>query len=217
MKLDPRKTTWVYEIAWYVSRIVFTVFFRVRYFYDSKLPAVGPLILAANHASYFDPPLVGSGLSRPVNYLARDTLFKHAAFTFILKRLLCVPVDREGAGAAGLKGIIDRLSCGGVILLFPEGTRTPNGALLPARAGLGLTVIKSSAPVIPVRVFGTFEAYGRHLKFPRFHRIAVKYGAPLQIDDLREEVKTCSKPRAKEIYQEVSNRLMAQIAAMRPE
>ncbi|MBI1842687.1 MAG: 1-acyl-sn-glycerol-3-phosphate acyltransferase [Verrucomicrobia bacterium] len=217
MKLDPRKSTWVYAIVWHLCRALFKVFFRVRYHYGAPLPLEGPVILAANHASYLDPPLVGSGLARPVNYLARDTLFKHAAFNFFLKRLLCVPVDRDGAGAAGLKGIFDRLSGGGMILLFPEGTRTPDGKLLPARAGVGLAVIKSGAPVIPVRVFGTFEAYGRNARFPRPRRIAVKYGAPMRLDDLRDEATTCSKPRVKEIYQEVADRIMSQISALRPD
>ena len=217
MKLDPRRTTWVYEIVWWSSNLIFRIFFRCRYFHTERVPATGPVILASNHASYMDPPLVGSGIRRTVNYLARDTLFRYQLLNFIMKRLHCVPVDREGAGAAGLKGIFDRLSVGGVILLFPEGTRTADGKLLPARAGVGLTVIKSDAPVIPIRIFGTFEAYNRHSWIPRPHRIAIKYGKPLDISDLREEVKTCSKPRVKQIYQEVANRLMREIAAMKPE
>ena len=72
-----------------------------------------------------------------------------------------MPVDRDGGGAKGLKAILDRLLAGGGIILFPEGTRTKDGQLQPARSGIGLTVIKSTAPVVPVRVFGTFEAYGQ--------------------------------------------------------
>ena len=95
-----------------------------------------------------------------------------------------VPVDREGGGARGLKAILDRLLAGGAIILFPEGTRTRDGKLQPARSGIGLTVMKSTAPVVPVRVFGTFEAFGRHLRFPRPHRVAVKYGQPMLFDTL---------------------------------
>ena len=82
-----------------------------------------------------------------------------------------MPVNREGGGAAGLKAILDRLLAGGGIILFPEGTRTRDGKLQPARSGIGLTVIKSTALVVPVRVFGTFEAFGRNHKFPRPHRL----------------------------------------------
>ena len=79
-----------------------------------------------------------------------------------------------------------------------------------------MTVIKSTCPVVPVRVFGTFEAYGRHMKIPRPHRIAVKYGKPMMFAELRIEAKVCSKPRLKEIYQDVANQLMAEISKLEP-
>jgi len=127
-----------------------------------------------------------------------------------------VPVDRDGGGAKGLKKILDRLLAGGAIILFPEGTRTKDGKLLPARSGVGLTVIKSTVPVVPVRVFGTFEAYGRHVKFPRPHRVILKYGQPLNFETLRAEAKVCNKARLKEIYQQVANEIMAAIAKLEP-
>ena len=86
----------------------------------------------------------------------------------------------------------------------------------PARAGIGLTVIKSEAPVVPVRVFGTFEAWSRDKKFPRPHRVMVKYGVPMDFRALREEAKTCTKPRLKMIYQEIADQLMAAIAKLEP-
>ena len=95
-------------------------------------------------------------------------------------------------------------------------TRTRDGQLQPARSGIGLTVIKSTAPVVPVRVFGTFEAYGRATKFPKPHRVAVKYGRVMNFDALRAEAKTCDKARLKEIYQEVADEIMAEIAKLEP-
>jgi 1-acyl-sn-glycerol-3-phosphate acyltransferase len=108
------------------------------------------------------------------------------------------------------------LLAGGAIILFPEGTRTRDGKLQPARSGIGLAVIKSTATVVPVRVFGTYEAYGRHIKFPRPHRIAVKYGQPMNFEKLRAEAKTCSKPRLKEIYRQVADEIIAAIARLEP-
>src|SRR6185503_5766881 len=113
---------------------------------------------------------------------------------WVLRNWNSVPVDREGGGAKGLKAILDRLLKGGAIILFPEGTRTRDGKLQPARSGIGLTVIKSTAPVVPARVFGTYEAFGRHLKFPRPHRVIVKYGFPMWFESQRAEAKTCTKP-----------------------
>jgi 1-acyl-sn-glycerol-3-phosphate acyltransferase len=206
----------VYLLGWSGFRLLYATYFRWSVYNPERVPLSGPVILASNHASYLDPPLVGSGIRRGINYLARDTLFRFPFVGWLLRQWNSVPVDREGGGAAGLKAILDRLLAGGAIILFPEGTRTRDGRLQPARSGIGLTVIKSNATVIPVRVFGTYEAYGRHMKKPRPHRVAVKYGRPINFATQRAEAKTCSKARLKQIYQEVANEIMAAIAKLEP-
>lgn len=207
----------IYRAGWIAFRAVFRFYFGWRVYNPERVPLEGPVILASNHASFLDPPLVGAGLTRGINYLARENLFRFPILGEILRRWQVVPVDREGGGAKGLKAILDRLLAGGAIILFPEGTRTPDGKLQPARSGIGLTVIKSSAPVVPVRVFGTFEAYNRQMRFPRpCHRVMVKYGRPLYFEKVRKEAGSCSKQRLKEIYQQVADELMAAIAALEP-
>ncbi len=203
-----------YRIGWQLFRALYATYFRWSVFGAENVPLSGGVILASNHASFLDPPLVGAGLDRDINYLARESLFRFPGIGALLRSWNSVPVDRDGGGASGLREILGRLHDGGGIILFPEGTRTLDGKLLPARSGIGLTVIKSTAPVVPVRVFGTFEAYGKHVKFPRPHPIAVKYGRPMHFEKLRAEAKECSKPRLKEIYQEVANEIMAAIAKL---
>jgi len=205
-----------YRLGWSFFRLIFTLLWRRRVLGAENVPATGAVILAANHASFFDPPLVGSCLPREINYLARESLFHFPVAGAVLRSWHAVPVDRDGGGARGLKAILDRLLSGGGIILFPEGTRTRDGNLQPARSGIGLTVIKSTAPVVPVRVFGTFEAYGRHRKIPRPGRLTVKFGRPLDFARLRAEARACDKPRLKAIYQEVANQIMAAIAALEP-
>jgi len=206
---------WSYRLGWFFFRAVYATYFRYRVIDSHHVPTDGPVILAANHASFIDPPLIGSGIHRMVNYLARDTLFKVPIVSAMLRSWKVVPVDREGGGGAGLKAILDRLLNGGVILLFPEGTRSSDGQLRPAKSGIGLAVIKSTAPVVPVRVFGTYEAYHRGLKWPRPRRVAVRYGRPLDFEVLRAEAKTCPKPRLKQIYQQVADEIMAAIAELK--
>jgi 1-acyl-sn-glycerol-3-phosphate acyltransferase len=206
----------VYFAGWVFFRTLYKFYFRWRVFNAERVPLSGPVILASNHSSFLDPPLVGSGVHREINYLARKSLFRFSLFGAILRKVRAVPVDREGGGAAGLKTVLDRLNAGGAIILFPEGTRSLDGKLQPARSGIGLTVIKSSAPVVPVRVFGTYEAYGRHIRFPRPHRVAVKYGKPMDFVELRAEAKICSKDRLKQIYQQVSDEIMAVIRHLEP-
>jgi 1-acyl-sn-glycerol-3-phosphate acyltransferase len=205
-----------YRIGWNLFRLMYATYFRWRVFGAENVPVKGGVILASNHQSFLDPPLVGSGLKRDINYLARESLFRFPGIGALLRSWNAVPVDRDGGGAKGLKIILDRLLEGNGIILFPEGTRTKDGKLLPARSGIGLTVIKSAAPVVPVRVFGTYEAYGRHHKFPRPHRVTVKYGKPMNFEALRAEAKTCDKARLKEIYQQVADEIMAAIAKLEP-
>ena len=206
----------LYFLGWCFYRGLFRLFFRWRVYNPERVPLSGGIILASNHASFLDPPLVGAGVRRGINYLARESLFRFPIVGWVLRNWNCVPVDREGGGAAGLRAILDRLLAGGAIILFPEGTRTHDGNLQPAKPGIGLTVIKSTALVVPVRVFGTFEAYGRHHKFPRPLRVMVKYGKPMRFEKLRAEAKVCAKPRLKEIYQQVADEIMAAIASLEP-
>ena len=206
----------VYYCGWQFFRTAYRIYFRAEWFHPERVPESGPVILACNHASILDPPMVGAALHRGINYLARESLFRFPVVGWVLRKWDAVPVDRDGGGAAGLKQILERLLAGGGIILFPEGTRTPNGELQAARSGIGLTVIKSNAPVVPVRVFGTFKAYGRDVPFPRPHKIMAKYGKPMDFAKLRAEAKTCSKARLKEIYQEIADEIMAVIAKLEP-
>jgi 1-acyl-sn-glycerol-3-phosphate acyltransferase len=132
----------------------------------------------------------------------------------LLRLWKVVPVDRDGSGAAGLRAILERLLEGGAILLFPEGTRTPDGNLCQAHSGIGLIVIKSDAPVVAVRIFGSYEAYGRHIRVPRPRRVAIRFGPPMDFQALRAEAKVCTKPRLKQIYHEVADEVMTQIGAL---
>jgi 1-acyl-sn-glycerol-3-phosphate acyltransferase len=205
-----------YRIGWFFFRVFFAVYCRWRVHHPERVPATGPVILASNHASYLDPPLVGVGLRRQVNMLARSSLFRFPVFGPVLRSWDAVPVDRDGGTASGLRAILERLLAGGAILLFPEGTRSHDGRLRPAESGIGLIVIKSGAPVVPVRVFGTERAYGRHHRFPRPRRVAVKYGEPLRFESLRAEAATCDKKRLRQIYQQVADEIMAAIAKLEP-
>jgi 1-acyl-sn-glycerol-3-phosphate acyltransferase len=205
-----------YRIGWTFFRVLYAGYFRWRVYNAERVPVTGGVILAANHASFIDPPLVGAALPRGINYLARESLFRFPGMGALLRSWQAVPVNRDGGGAAGLRAILDRLLAGGGIILFPEGTRTLDGRLQPARSGVGLTVIKSTAPVVPVRIFGSFEAYGRHMKIPRPHRVIVKFGQPMNFAALRAEAKTCDKARLKTIYQQVADEIMAAIAKLEP-
>lgn len=205
-----------YKIGWLLFRGLFRFYFRWRVCNPERVPESGPVILACNHASFLDPPLVGAGLKRPIHYLARASLFRFPIAAALLRSWEVVPVDRDGGTGRGLRAILDRLERGGAIILFPEGTRTLDGRLQPARAGIGLVVVQSAAPVVPVRVFGTYDAYGKHRRWPRPRQVTVKYGRPLDFASLRAEAETASKPRVKHIYREAADEIMSAIARLEP-
>jgi 1-acyl-sn-glycerol-3-phosphate acyltransferase len=208
--------TKMYRASWYGWRLLFRLYFRWHIYDVDRLPISGPVILASNHASYLDPPVVGSSATRAIHYLARESLFRFPGIASLLRLWNAVPVDRDGGGAAGLRAIMSRLEADAAIIIFPEGTRTRDGKLQPARSGIGLLVAKTTAPVVPVRVFGTFEALGRRHLVPRPRQLIVKYGQPLRFEDLRRETQTCSKARLKEIYQQIANEIMAAISRLEP-
>ncbi len=204
----------IYRVCRAILAFIFRVYFRLRVQDASHVPATGPVILAPNHASYADPPMIGVGVQRMCNYLARANLFENRLFGWWLREVGVVPVDRDGGSASGLRTILGRLREGSAILLFPEGTRTTDGRLQPARSGIGLMAIKSGAPVVPVRVRGSFEAWGRHRRVPLPRRIDIRFGPALRFEKHVAEAATCPKERLKEIYQEVSDEIMAAIAAL---
>jgi 1-acyl-sn-glycerol-3-phosphate acyltransferase len=205
-----------YHFNWAWLRLMYRFYFRWHVYHPERVPSVGPVILASNHASFLDPPLIGCGLHREVCYLARESLFRFPIIGPGLRAVNAIPVDRDGGGGAGLKAIFDRLLDGHAILLFPEGTRSKDGRLQPARSGIGLVVIKSGAPVVPVRVFGTFEAYNKNTVIARPHPVTVKYGRPISFIALRAEAKSAPKPRLKRIYQEVADEIMREVARLEP-
>lgn len=201
-----------YWLSRRLLRIIFKAAFRWQVWHPERVPAKGPVILAANHASFLDPPLVGSAALREVHYLARKSLFRVPGIGAFLRSVNAVPVERGGVAVSGVRIILERLQSGSAILLFPEGTRTYDGAMLPAQSGIGLVVLKSDAPVVPVRIFGSFEAWSRNMRFPRARPVAVKFGNRLDFTSERTEAANASKAGLKDLYQNVANRIMAAIA-----
>lgn len=213
-----RRMPLLYRHAWWSFRLFGRFYLRWRVVGAGQVPLEGPAILAANHVSYLDPPLIGAAVGRPVHFLARSSLFRFPVFGWYIRQMQAVPVDRDGGtGGAGLKAVIDRLSAGGAVILFPEGTRSRDGQLQPVRAGVGLMVLKSAAPVVPIRLFGLYEAYGRHRLFPRPGPITLAFGPPLDFAAARAEARQADRPRLKALYQEVADDIMRAIGNIAPD
>lgn len=206
----------VYWLTRGLMRGLCTVYWRWRVSHPERVPATGPVILASNHVSFADPPLLGSAAQRAVHSLARDSLFQPRLFGEFLRALNATPVDRDGGGAAGLKTALGLLAAGEAVVLFPEGTRSPDGLVHPARAGLGLLVVKSGAPVVPVRLFGVYEVFSRRHRWPRPGKVEVKFGRPLRFDAARAAALGADTAQAKRIYQQIADRVMDEVRRLEP-
>ncbi len=182
--------TAVYRAARFISFAYFKVFHRFRVRGLEHVPADGAFLLASNHVSFFDPPALGCRLPRNLHYFARSTLFK-GAFGRLIIALNSIPVKREGADATSFKRAMKTLNKGFPLLVFPEGTRSPDGCLQAPRRGVGLMACKARVPILPARVVGGFEAFGKGRKMPKPGvRITIVYGPPLPIEEVdpgREE------------------------------
>ncbi|MBL0926510.1 MAG: 1-acyl-sn-glycerol-3-phosphate acyltransferase [Phycisphaerales bacterium] len=174
----------IYWGCWSAAALVATLLYRLRRIDPHRLPATGPVILAANHLSLLDPPLVGIAYThRQVTFLARDTLFR-GLFGRLISALNSIPI-RRGAGDTGaIKACLAALERGDALLMFPEGTRSPDGRVAPFQRGLSIIVKKARCPVVPVAIDGPFEVWPRGRKLPRLlGRVAVRTGEPMSAEE----------------------------------
>ena len=171
-----------YEIVRRSLNAYFTTFHDHTASGINNIPKTGPIIFASNHSSFYDPPVIGIKSPRPIHYLARDTLFK-GFFGECLHAIGTIPIARGTADVTSIKAIFKALKKGGAAAIFPEGTRSLDGHLKEPQAGTGMIAIKSKATVVPTRIFGAFEAFGRNEKLPILgKRIHIVYGVTLSTE-----------------------------------
>jgi 1-acyl-sn-glycerol-3-phosphate acyltransferase len=181
--------------------------FSLRVIGRENLINDGPAIIAANHQSYLDPPLIGVASPSELHYLARNTLFNNPAVGWILTHVNAIPVDRDRGDVGAFRAVLKLLKEGHRTVIFPEGTRTLTGQIQKARPGIGMIVAKTLVPVIPARIFGSFEAWPKNGKL-KPHPITVVIGTPIRF--ATEDVASGER----EIYQKISERILGEIAKL---
>jgi 1-acyl-sn-glycerol-3-phosphate acyltransferase len=196
-----------YWLGYHLSRLLAQLFFGFRIIHRERTIQTGPVILAMNHQSFFDPPLAGNACDRPIFFLAKKSLMEVPVLGWLLPKLNVIPVNLEGDRSA-LKALIRILSAGECALVFPEGSRTPDGTLQPAAAGLGLLIAKTRAPVVPMRIFGAFDAWPIHGKIHLGRKITIVVGEPIYFSDADLDT------GRKDLYARLSQRVMDSIAAL---
>lgn len=176
--------------AWYAMHAVcfvwFTLCYRYRGWGVQRIPETGPLLIVANHQSFYDPIIVGlAGHKRQFHALARATLFHNRFFAGLIRLLNAIPVEQGAGDTRAMRTSVDVLKKGHALLVFPEGARTLTGATEPFATGTWLLIKRARPRVLPVAIEGAYDIWPRKSKLPRpFGRIGYMIGRPIDPDEL---------------------------------
>lgn len=188
----------LYKLLRSIFTFVYSVIFPTTVKGVENIPTKGAVILAANHLSNWDPPLVGTFIPRHLAYMAKEELFKIPILKSILLNVHTFPVKRGASDRAAIRTALQMLENDECICMFPEGTRSKDGKLQKGAPGVALIAAKSQATVIPVAIEGTY-------KLKPFRKITITYGKPMQFT---------TKKADKENLHEFTEKIMQEIASM---
>jgi 1-acyl-sn-glycerol-3-phosphate acyltransferase len=175
-----------------------------------NIPRTGGLIVASNHISFFDPPLIGIATVRELHYLAKEELFRRPVLGPLIRTFNSIPIRRGVADMSGLSKAMEVLRGGKALIMFPEGSRMRDGQLHPARPGVGMLAVGTDALIVPCYISGS-DRPGRWIT--RRSKLRVWFGPARSWQDLAGPVADLTPGRA--LYQGVGDGLMREIAALR--
>ncbi len=166
------------RIIRYIAFLFFRLLFRLEVKNSQNIPERGGVIIAANHTSYLDPPLMAAALKRRPTFIAKASLFKIPVFGAIINAY-SIGVKREGPTPSTLKMAIRILKKNGLLVIFPEGGRSQDGRLMALKRGVGLIAARTKVPVVPAYIKGAHKALPVGARFPRPHKITIIFGRPV--------------------------------------
>lgn len=210
IKKAKRAKRWpLYGFIHFIGRPLFKVLFRLESHGSENIPGQGPVIVAANHLSYLDPPVVGLMAKRKLSFMAKEDLFRVPGLGWLISHLKAFPVKRGQISLGTFRRALKLLKAKEAILIFPEGARSPNGQLQESMPGVGLLAWQSKASVVPALIEGSEEALPVKAKFLKFRKIDVYFGRPLDLSSFY------SQPSSRRVYQEISETIMSHIAQLK--
>jgi len=199
---------WMYWLGWMSFGAAYRTLFGLRLEGMENLITSGPVLIASNHQSFLDPPLIGNLYKDEMVFFARKTLFKGPA-KWVYPQWNAVPVDQDRPDMSSMKTVIRKLREGWRVLVFPEGQRTLDGSIGEAAPGVGLIAAKAGVPIQPVRISGADLALPRGSGKVRLARIQVTVGKPIILSEA--ELKSYT---GKEGYEALTKRIMDAIKAL---
>jgi 1-acyl-sn-glycerol-3-phosphate acyltransferase len=169
---ERKESPWLFYGGRFLFDVIYRLLWRKKVYGHENIPATGGVIIAPNHVSFADPPLVGSSMKRALHFMAKQELFDLPVLGFLIRRTNAFPIRRGQQDVSALRGAIKLVKSGEPLLIFPEGSRSKDGNFRSARAGVGMIACMAQVPVVPVRIFNS----GRLLKFAP---LRVVFGKPL--------------------------------------
>ncbi len=192
-----------------LTRAIVNSIFTVRVINREKLDEDGPRIYVANHQSFLDPPVIGQVFDEEIHFLARKTLFDSPVFNAIIPKSHVLPIDQERPDPSSILRVLRTVKEGGRILIFPEGSRTPDGKMHDAMPGIGLILGRlTGVPVVPIRIEGAYDCLPIHAKRLRRVPMTVTIGDPIPFTE--QELKT----RTRDGQRAIGRKVMEAIAAL---
>lgn len=195
-----------YRIAVTLLPYLFKVIYRLHYYGRDLVPRTGGALLASNHVSLLDPPLLGIATPREIAYMAKKELFKNPLLGALIRSYNAIPVDRGRAGRELFSRLAKQMQGGRMLLMFPEGTRSKTGDLLTAQAGVGMMALMAHVPIVPAYIHGARTAKPRLFNKDT---ISISYGAPITLEELDQF------PKNKKGYLALSAEIMVRITKLK--
>lgn len=165
----------IYWLGWLISKIIFGIVYRREITGSENLPKNGSYILASNHQSHADPPIIGSCIKKKIYFIAKKELFEIPVLGWLIKKTNAFPVDRAIADIGAFKNALKILHSGNTLLIFPEGTRYRPGKIRKLKKGAAMLSVATNSPVVPVAVINSD-------KLTSFKKIKVKFGIQMKFE-----------------------------------
>lgn len=162
---------------------IFKIFFKLKIEGGENILLSDGCILSSNHCSILDPILLGLAIRRKIYFLTKVELFKIPLFSYLIKKLGAIPVNRSKIDVSAYKKCNEILANNKILVIFPEGTRSEDGELKDIKSGVIRLSIRNNVPIIPVGISGTYNVLPKGKKFPKFYPIKVKFGKPIYFND----------------------------------
>ncbi len=197
------------SVVRYILLAAAKILFRARAVGRKNIPESGGVLIASNHVSYLDPPLLGVAIPRRVSFMAKAELFRNAFMDGLFRRLDAFPVSRTRVDRRAIQEAVHRIGRGEALVMFPEGTVSFNDEFLPPKFGIGMIVSRTWAPVVPAYICGSENALPPDNSRFRPARVVIYFGAAMDFSKYRNE------PKGRKLYMRISAEIMEQIGRLK--